>query len=161
MTTDLVINCFQQNNKPLCGKPIVGAAPSTMAEVVKPDGKLQAIDLQLERLLNLSVTGAISAQEYREKKAHLINAKFELQQGGGSDGKWLEHLKNFVTLAHQATYIALGGNYETQRDYLKIFGSNLKLAGATLLFSYRYPYKFFAERTNNNMGWVTGFELAA
>jgi hypothetical protein len=27
MTTDLVINCFQQNNKLLGGKPIVGAAP--------------------------------------------------------------------------------------------------------------------------------------
>ena len=39
-----------------------------------------------------------------------------------------------------------------QRDYLKIFSSNLKLAGATLLFSYRYPYRFFAERQNNNMG---------
>ena len=57
---------------------------------LRPDGKLQGIDMQLERLLNLSVTGAISAEEYREKKAHLINAKFELQQGGGSDGKWLE-----------------------------------------------------------------------
>ena len=72
--------------------------------------------------------------------------------GGNSDGKWLEHLKNFVTLAHQASCIALEANYEALRDYFKIFGSNLRLANASLLFSYRYPYKFFAERANNNMG---------
>ena len=99
------------------------------------EGKIQEIDLQLERLLNLSVSGAISPEEYREKKAQLINAKFELQQGGTSDGKWLEHLKNFVTLAHQATYIAAEANYEALRDYCKIFGSNLRLASANLLFS--------------------------
>ena len=119
--------------------------------------KIQEIDLQLERLLNLSVSGVISAEEYREKKAQLINRKFELQ-AGGSDGKWLEHLKNFVTLVHQASCIALEANYEALRDYFKIFGSNLRLANASLLFSYRYPYKFFAERANNNLGWVRGFE---
>ena len=122
--------------------------------------KIQEIDLQLERLLNLSVSGVISAEEYREKKAQLINRKFELQAGGNSDGKWLEHLKNFVTLAHQASCIALEANYEALRDYFKIFGSNLRLANASLLFSYRYPYKFFAERANNNMGWLTGIEPA-
>ena len=97
-------------------------------------------------------SGVISAEEYREKKAQLINRKFELRAGGNSDGKWLEHLKNFITLAHQASCIALEANYEALRDYFKIFGSNLRLANASLLFSYRYPYKFFAERANNNLG---------
>ncbi len=81
--------------------------------------KIQEIDLQLERLLNLSVSGVISAEEYREKKAQLINRKFELQAGGNSDGKWLEHLKNFVTLAHQASCIALG---LLEEQTIKIFG---------------------------------------
>ena len=50
--------------------------------------KIQEIDLQLERLLNLSVSAVISAEEYREKKSQLINRKFELQAGSNSDGKW-------------------------------------------------------------------------
>ena len=105
-------------------------------------------------------TDRISDEEYKEKKTQLINQRFELQNGGDSNGKWLEHLKNFATLAHQATYVAAEANYEAQRDCLKIFGSNFKLANTTLLFSYRYPYKFFAERANNNMGWATGNDPA-
>jgi len=120
------------------------------------ENKTQEIDEQLKKLLDLTVNGIISDEEYKEKKAQLINKKFELSNGGGSNGKWLEHLKNVISLAHQATYIATEANYEAQRDCLKIFCSNLKLAGATLLFSYRYPYKFFAERPNNNMGFPMG-----
>jgi hypothetical protein len=72
--------------------------------------------------------------------------------GGNSDGKWLEHLKNFVTLAHQASCVALEANYEALRDYFKIFGSNLRLANASLLFSYTSAFKIAAETANEDMG---------
>jgi len=115
--------------------------------------KLKEIEEKLKDLLDLFMDNTISVEEYREKKAQLLSKKAELEKDPvGSNGKWLEHFKNFLTLAHQATYIAAEANYEAQRDCLKIFCSNLKLVGATLLFSYRYPYKFFAERANNNMG---------
>ena len=111
--------------------------------------KIQEIDLQLERLLNLSVSGVISTEEYREKKAQLINRKFELQAGGNSDGKWLEHLKNFITLAHQASCIAAEANFEAQRDFLRSCGSNIFLNNGSLAISYRYPWRYIVENRGN------------
>ena len=72
--------------------------------------------------------------------------------GGNSDGKWLEHLKNFVTLAHQASYIAAEANFEAQRDFLQKIVSNLKLFNRTLIISYTSDFKFMAENRHLEMG---------
>ena len=119
---------------------------------VSAEIKNQEIDDQLKRLLDLLVRGVIGEEEYKREKAQLFNKKFDNLDGGNPDGDWHERFKNFLTLAHQASYIAAEANFEALRDYFKIFGSNLRLANASLLFSYRYPYKFFAERANNNTG---------
>lgn len=46
------------------------------------------------------MSGVISDEEYREKKARLVNKKFELQAKGSRDGEWLERYRNLITLAH-------------------------------------------------------------
>ena len=120
--------------------------------------KIQEIDLQLERLLNLSVSGVISADEYREKKAQLINKKFDNLDGGNPDGDWHERFKNFLTLAHQASYIAAEANFEAQRDFLRRAVSNLKLFNKTLIVSYTSAFKIHAETHGENMGWTRGLE---
>jgi len=52
----------------------------------------------------------ITDEEYKQKKAELINRKFDISEKGDSNGEWLEHFKNFPTLAHQAGYIAAETN---------------------------------------------------
>jgi len=113
------------------------------------ENKTQEIDEQLKKLLDLTVNGIISDEEYKEKKAQLINKKFELSNGGGSNGKWLEHLKNVISLAHQATYIATEANYEAQRDFLRSCGSNLSLNNGSLVVTYRYPWRHIVENRGN------------
>ena len=60
------------------------------------------IDDMLKRLLDLAVSGTISDAEYKEKKAQLVNRKFDILNGGSSDEEWLERIKEFLSLAHQA-----------------------------------------------------------
>ena len=123
------------------------------------EAKLQEIDEQSARLLDLFVDGGISAEEYKEKKASLINKKtHHLENPAESDGKWLEPMRDFLTLAHQASYIALEANYEKRRDFLKRVSSNLKLVDATLYVSYSYAFRILAQRERENLGWVRGIE---
>jgi len=72
--------------------------------------------------------------------------------GGNPDGDWHERFKNFVTLAHQASYIAAEANFEAQRDFLRRAVSNLKLFNKTLIISYTSEFKTLAETANEDMG---------
>ena len=93
----------------------------------------------------------ISVEEYREKKAQLINQKVELERNPMTqDGKWLEQMKSFLTLAHQASYIAAEANFEAQRDFLRSYGSNISLNNGSLAISYRYPWRYIVENRGNN-----------
>ena len=130
----------------------------TLFEAEKVHNRISAetqaleIDEQLKRLLDLSVSGVISDEEYKEKKARLVNKKFELQAKGSRDGEWLERYKNLITLAHQASYIAAEANFEAQRDFLKRLGSNFRLYNSTLLVSYTSVFKIFSEKQKYNLG---------
>ena len=126
------------------------------------EAKLQEIDEQLSRLLDLYVEGAISSDEFKEKKASLINKKTHQLENlespvSGSNGKWLEPVKNFLTLAHQASYIA-AGNYEEKRKFLKMVCSNQKLVDGSLYVSYTYRFRILVNMAKNDLGWLTGFE---
>ena len=96
--------------------------------------------------------GVIGEKEYKQKKAQLINKKFDNLDGGNPDGDWLEHLKNFLTLAHQASYIAAEANPDAQRDFLQKIVSNLKLLDGNLIVSYTSAFKIHAESHGEDMG---------
>ena len=130
-------------------------------------------------LLDLFVEGSITADEYKAKKASLINKKIainnpkaifspdglvmdkkthHLENPEGTDGKWLEPMRDFLTLAHQASYVASAGSAEEKADYVKKICSNRRLAYASLSYSYTYPYKILANSRAEKLGWLTGFE---
>jgi len=112
--------------------------------------KLQEIDAKLKTLLDLFMDNTITVEEYREKKAQLLDQKVELENNPMTpNGKWLEQMKSFLTLAHQATSIAAKANYEAQRDFLRSCGSNLSLNNGTLVVTYRYPWRYIAENREN------------
>ncbi len=122
--------------------------------------RLQEIDEKLSRLLDLFVEGAISADEYKAKKASLINKKtHHLENPEGTDGKWLEPMRDFLTLAHQASYVASAGSAEEKAEIFKKICSNHRLAYASLSVSYAYPYKILLNPKEQELGWLTRFEL--
>jgi len=116
----------------------------------KPSGLF--ISDQLKRLLDLLVRGVIGEEEYKREKAQLLNKKFDNLDGGNPDGDWHERFKNFLTLAHQASYIAAEVNFEAQRDFLRRAVSNLKLLDGNLIVSYTSAFKIHAESHGENMG---------
>ena len=103
-------------------------------------------------MLDLLVRGVIGEEEYKREKAQLINKKFDNLDGGNPDGDWHERFKNFLTLAHQASYIAAEANLEAQRDFLRLAVSNLKLLDGNLIVSYTSAFKIAAETANEDMG---------
>ncbi|MFH1413268.1 MAG: recombinase family protein [Candidatus Omnitrophota bacterium] len=119
---------------------------------VSAEIKNQEIEDQLKRLLDLLVRGVIGEEEYKREKAQLINKKFDNLDGGNPDGDWHERFKNFLTLAHQASYIAAEANLEAQRDFLRRAVSNLKLLDGNLIVSYTSAFKIAAETANEDMG---------
>ncbi|MBM3253186.1 MAG: hypothetical protein FJZ16_02900 [Candidatus Omnitrophica bacterium] len=127
---------------------------------VSAEIKNQEIDEQLKRLLDLLVRGVISEEDYKREKAQLLDKKFDISDGGNPDGDWHERFKNFLTLAHQASYIAAEANFEALRDFLRQAASNLKLFNKTLLVSYASAFKILAETQNESLGWATGNDPA-
>ena len=119
---------------------------------VSAEIKNQEIDDQLKRLLDLLVRGVISEEEYKREKAELLNKKFDNLDGGNPDGDWHERFKNFLTLAHQASYIVSEANFEALRDFLLRAASNLKLFNKTLLISYTFAFKILAEMQSEDLG---------
>ena len=117
--------------------------------------KIQEIGEQLAKLLDLFVEGAISGDEYKAKKASLINKKthhLENPVSGTSDGKWLEQMRDFLTLAHQASYVASAGSAEEKAEIFRKICSNRRLAYASLSVSYTYPYKILLNPQEQGVG---------
>jgi hypothetical protein len=119
--------------------------------------RAQEVDKQLKRLLDISLKGIITDEEYKQKKAELINNKFDISEKGDSNGDWHERYKNLITLAHQATCIAAEANFEAQRDFLRRAVSNLKLLDGNLIVSYTSAFKIAAETANEDMGFLSYF----
>jgi DNA invertase Pin-like site-specific DNA recombinase len=119
---------------------------------INSEVRAQEVNEQLKRLLDMSLKGIITDEEYKQKKAELINRRFDISAEGDGNGDWLEHFKNFLTLAHQASYIAAGANHASQRDFLQKIVSNLKLYNKTLIVSYASAFKIHAETPREEMG---------
>ena len=62
-------------------------------------------------------------------------------------------LEGFVKAAHQARSVACGLNLESLKDFSKQIGSNLRLAGQSLSFSYQKPWPLLAQRRRNAKWW--------
>jgi DNA invertase Pin-like site-specific DNA recombinase len=115
--------------------------------------KIQEIENKLKKLLNLYLDGNISEEEYKEKKCQLVNKKIELETDPErSDGKWLEQMRDFLTLANRARYIALEANPCAQKDFFKKLGSNFKIFNASLSFSSTWPFKILKNPPQKNLG---------
>ena len=103
---------------------------------------------KLDKLLDLQLSGAVSTEEYSEKKEKILNQKIEIseklkafQQKGYS---WLEPAKNFILRANEAKKVALGADLTEKAQFLKKVGSNLVLADQNVKYFPRSAWKILA-----------------
>ena len=93
---------------------------------------------KLDKLLDGYLAGVISQEEYLTKKQKILNQKIEIseklrdfEQNGN---RWLERTKAFIFEINKAKIVALKGNLEEKRDFLKKVGSNLILLDQTIKY---------------------------
>jgi site-specific DNA recombinase len=114
----------------------------TKAEALKAE--LAKLDNQLEKLLNLYLADALSADEYAAKKNTLISQKVrieekttDIEQRGVS---WLEPAREFVLSLNQATNLLSQNNLVGMTAFLKNIGANHILRNRQFEFSPKTQY---------------------
>ncbi|MFH1479371.1 MAG: recombinase family protein, partial [Candidatus Omnitrophota bacterium] len=111
--------------------------------------KISEADLKIEKLIELYISQDISAEEYQNLKAKLLNEKKDLQEKLGQieklSGGWLEIAKRFVTTCNEIGSVAWQENPPPLRDFLKTVGSNFVLKDRKLLFTYTSPFDIVAK----------------
>ena len=100
---------------------------------------------KLDKLLDLQLSGAISTEEYAEKKQKILNQKIEIseklkdfEQKGYS---WLEPAKNFILTSNEAKNVASGTDLTEKAEFFKKVGSNLILADKNIKYFPRPAWK--------------------
>jgi len=108
---------------------------SSASMAARHQAKLAEIQSKLDRLLDVYLEGAISREEYTQRKERFIGEKTavlasleRIQRTGLSR---FEPLKNFINHAQQAGKIADTENFSDLKDFHKRLGSNLVLCAKT------------------------------
>jgi len=118
--------------------------------------RIEAMDAQLERLLDFYLSEKILQEEYVSKKQKLLTEKVELKEKLEDFGRKglsrFERVRDFITICNSASYVALKGNFSSQREFLKKCGSNFILKNRTLYVSWVSPFSFVGE-TPTNVEW--------
>jgi len=99
----------------------------------------------LDKLLDLQLSGTISTEEYAAKKQKILNQKIEISEKlkdfERKGNRWLELCKNFILTANQAQIAALQGNFFEKKNFLKRIGSNPLLRERLVFVDYKNPWK--------------------
>jgi DNA invertase Pin-like site-specific DNA recombinase len=100
---------------------------------------------KLDKLLDLQLSGAISTEEYAEKKQKILNQKIEISEKlkdfEKKGNRWLERAKTFILAANQVQIASQGNNLEEKRDFLKKVGSNIILQEQNVKYFPRGAWK--------------------
>ncbi|MBX7148162.1 recombinase family protein [bacterium] len=114
-------------------------------------GKLMAerkeVQSKLERLLDAHLERIIDQTEFMAKKETLLQVKIGLDEeltrlSTQGPLSWLEPCGVFVEAAQNAGQLAEGGDFKSQKEFLKKIGSNFLLGGRQLTFEYKRPWSF-------------------
>jgi hypothetical protein len=110
--------------------------------------KIETLEAQLERLLDFYLGEKISQEEYVAKKQKLLTEKVDLKENLEDFGRKglsrFERVRDFITTCNSASYVALKGNFSSQREFLKKCGSNFILKDRTLSVSWSKPFSLLA-----------------
>ena len=108
------------------------------------DEKIKEMDKKLNLLLDAFLNQVVSEDEYKVKKAALLNNQIKLKESvvrrARYGERWLELSQDFLTTAGQAAYVAKEGPLEEKRAFIKKIGSNFRLARRKLALTLHFPY---------------------
>jgi len=100
---------------------------------------------KLDKLLDLQLAGAISTEEYAEKKEKILNQKIEISEKLKDFEKkgysWLEPAKNFILTSNEAKKVAFSTDLAEKAEFLKKVGSNFVLADQNVKYFPRGAWK--------------------
>ena len=119
--------------------------------------RIDTVDIKINKLLDLYLEGNLAQEEYKKKKAELLNKKKELQETmrdfADGDNNWFEQARDFVTLLNRAGYVSRGGNLESQKEFLEKIGSNFILKERRLIFSAENSLAEYLKHTPFSTWW--------
>ncbi|MAZ67633.1 hypothetical protein CL652_02590 [bacterium] len=117
---------------------------SSAALIGKLEGEITEIDSKLETLLDMTIGGHLSQDEYASKKAALLTQKTDFKEKLATfrdqSHNRFELTESFIKELNQAEKITASGNLEANRDFLKKIGSNPTLAARTLRVPLQKPF---------------------
>lgn len=112
---------------------------------------------QLDRLLNLYLTGSITQSEYDKKATMLKEERHEMSlrisQHEKGDEAFRTTLETLLSLASRAAELFERSKTEQKRQLVNFVFSNLKLRGEKLDFSLRSPFHLMVNRPDHT-SWL-------
>lgn len=116
------------------------------------------IQKKLDRLIDLMAEGVLHPNDYRTKREEYKDRQHELISLIGvyddADNAFGETMEKLVKVASGAYSSFIGSNIEEKRELLNFVFSNLQLKGATLCYSYNFPFNKF-ENIDSCSEWRT------
>ena len=107
--------------------------------------QIREYEEKLDKLLDLQLSGAISTEEYTQKKQKILNQKIEISEKlknfKQTGNRWLERAKNFILTSNQAKIVALKGDLPEKREFLQKVGSNIVLLNQQIKYFPRGAWK--------------------
>ncbi len=113
--------------------------------------ELKSIDEKTKRLLDAYLEQTISHEEYTEVKQKIINQKVEineeLQKVGNRGNNRLELFRQWIFDAYSGNSVALSGNLEEKRSFLRKIGSDFPIVGQKPAILLAEPWNLIVEKT--------------
>ena len=127
------------------------AKEQARGEVINLKTQLVAVEMKLQKLLDVYLDDALTQKEYAVKKDTLISQKVALNEkitDFETKGlSWLEPAREFVLSLNQAKNLLTENDYPKMTTFLKNIGSNHILRNREFLFAPKTPYDLVAERS--------------
>jgi len=117
--------------------------------IKKFEAQLNEEEKKSDRLLDLNISGLITAEKYQSKKEEILKKTLRIEQKltnlKENPDWWLEPCRNFILRCNYVEKIALEGDPASLRDFCKKSGSNFILKDKVFSFQWQKPYSFVAE----------------
>jgi len=114
--------------------------------------QIRGYEEKLDKLLDLQLSGAISTEEYTQKKQKILNQKIEilekLHDVEKNESGWLERARNFILTSNGAKIIAHQDNLQDKREFLQKVGSNIILLNQQIKYFPREAWKILENLGN-------------
>ena len=123
------------------------------ALIKKYEALLKEEEKKSDRLLDLHISGLITAEKYQSKKDEILKQIMRIEQKltnlKENPDWWLEPCRNFILRCNYVEKIALEGAPASLRDFCKKSGSNFILKDKVFSFQWQNHILMLPKATEN------------